>query len=101
MSRNTAPRYSVRNPGRARPPELPPSNFPFCFRQIAGNGFRSKVATDTDLIWAANRVRLRPTKWNRIGERRAVRLRGGSGSPPDSRALLNCDLIILHHMAIL
>jgi hypothetical protein len=47
MSRNTAPRYSARNPGRARPPELPPSTFSLCFRQITGNGFRGKVATDT------------------------------------------------------
>src|ERR1700733_7689725 len=31
MSRNTAPRYSARNPGRARPPEHPPSVFSLMF----------------------------------------------------------------------
>src|ERR1700729_4429592 len=31
MSRNTAPRYSARKPGRARPPELPPSVFSLMF----------------------------------------------------------------------
>src|SRR5450432_2466939 len=31
MSRNTAPRYSARNPARGRPPELPPSMFSLMF----------------------------------------------------------------------
>src|SRR5215213_2960110 len=66
MSRNTAPRYSARNPARARLPELPPSTvFSLCLRQITGNGFRGKAA----LFLPAQGI----APWQLVGVRQADR----------------------------